>query len=235
MAIVEAGPEVQTSFPVENPATGETIASVPSLDATGVKALVARARAAQPAWEALGFEGRAEVMYKLRRWIVDNRDRVARTLSEENGKPPDEALLTEIFYVADSLGFWAKKGPKYLADERVRTHSPLLLGKKVIVRYRPYGVVGVIGPWNYPLSNNFGDAIPALVAGNGVVLKPSDVTPLTSLLMEEGFRAAGGTPDAFLVATGRGGTGAALVDNVGMVMCPGPPATAKKIMGPGAE
>src|SRR3954466_13437205 len=106
-------------------------------------------------------------------------------------------MLTELVYLRDSPGFWAKTGPKSLADERVRTHSPLLIGKKVIVRYRPYGVVGVIGPWNYPLTNNFGDALPALVAGNSVVLKPSDVTPLTSLLMEEGFRAAGGTPDAF--------------------------------------
>src|ERR671934_1474150 len=191
MAIVEAGPELQATFPVENPATGETIASVPNLDAAGVKALVDRARAAQPAWEALGFDGRAEVMYELRRWIVDNRDRVAKTLSEENGKPPDEALLTEIFYVADSLGFWAKKGPKYLADERVRTHSPLLLGKKVVTRYRPYGVVGVIGPWNYPLVNNFGDAIPALMAGNSVVLKPSSITPLSSMLMEKGLREVG--------------------------------------------
>jgi acyl-CoA reductase-like NAD-dependent aldehyde dehydrogenase len=235
MAIVEAGPELQATFPVENPATGETIASVPSLDAAGVKALVARARAAQPDWEALGFDGRAEVMYELRRWIVDNRDRVARTLSEENGKPPDEALLTEIFYVADSLGFWAKKGPKYLADERVRTHSPLLLGKKVISRYRPYGVVGVIGPWNYPLTNNFGDAIPALVAGNSVVLKPSHVTPLTSMLMAEGFRAAGGPEDVFTIATGTGGTGAELVKNADMIMFTGSTEVGKKILSQAAE
>ena len=110
MATVETGPALQTNgqgaatFSVENPATGATIASVPNLDAAGVKDLVARARAAQPAWEALGFDGRAEVMYELRRWVVENRERVAQTLSEENGKPPDEALLTEIFYVCDSLG-----------------------------------------------------------------------------------------------------------------------------------
>ena len=127
MATVEAGPALQTNgqgaatFSVENPATGATIASVPNLDAAGVKDLVARARAAQPAWEALGFDGRAEVMYELRRWVVENRDRVAQTLSEENGKPPDEALLTEIFYVCDSLGFWAKKAPEYLADERIHS------------------------------------------------------------------------------------------------------------------
>src|SRR5919204_3695411 len=236
MSTVEVKPEVQAdgageaTFPVENPARGDTLASVPNLAARGVKALVDRARAAQPAWEALGFDGRAEMMYKLRRWLMDNRDRVAKTLSEENGKPPDEAMLTEIFYVADSLGFWAKKGPKYLADERVRTHSPLLLGKKVVTRYRPYGVVGVIGPWNYPLTNNFGDAIPALVAGNSVVLKPSHVTPLTSMLMAEGLRAVGGPEDAFQVATGRGETGAALVDHADMIMFTGSTATGKKVL-----
>jgi acyl-CoA reductase-like NAD-dependent aldehyde dehydrogenase len=236
MAIVEASPEVQAStFSVENPATGETIASVPNLDSAGVKALVDRARAAQPAWEALGFEGRGELMYELRRWVVDNRERLARTLSEENGKPPDEAMLTEIFYVTDSLGFWAKKGPKYLADERVRTHSPLLLGKKVVTRYRPYGVVGVIGPWNYPLTNNFGDAIPALVAGNSVVLKPSHVTPLTSMLMAEGFRAVGGPEDVFTIATGTGGTGAELVKHADMIMFTGSTEVGKKILAQAAD
>jgi acyl-CoA reductase-like NAD-dependent aldehyde dehydrogenase len=244
MSTTEAKPELQgngvaepgaAAIPVENPATGETIATVPDMDAAQVKALVDRARKAHEAWNGIGFDGRADVMYELRRWVVENRDRVIGTIVEENGKPPDEAMLTELIYLCDSLGFWAKTGPKYLADERVRTHSPLLIGKKVIVRYRPYGVVGVIGPWNYPLTNNFGDALPALVAGNSVVLKPSDVTPLTSLLMQEGFRAAGGTPDAFLVATGRGDTGAALVDHADMIMFTGSTATGKKIMTRAAE
>jgi len=241
MSTVEAKPDLQENgrgagtIPVENPATGQTIATVPDMDSAQVKGLVERARAAFPAWRDLGFEGRAEVLYELRRWMIDNRDRLIGTIVEENGKPPDEAMITEVVYVADSLGFWAKKAPKYLGDERVRTHSPLLLGKKVLVRYRPYGVIGVIGPWNYPLSNNFGDALPALAAGNSVVLKPSEVTPLTSLLMEEGFRAAGGTPDAFLVATGRGETGAALVDHADMIMFTGSTGTGKKIMARAAE
>ena len=87
-------------------------------------------------------------------------------------------------------------------------------GKKLIVRYRPVGVVGVIGPWNYPLTNSFGDCIPALAAGNAVVLKPSEVTPLTSLLMAEGLRECGLPDDVFQVATGDGATGAALIDEV---------------------
>ena len=116
--------------------------------------LAKRARAAQPAWEAVGFERRAEVIYELRRWFVENRERVMQTLIDETGKTREDALMAEIFFIADSLGFWAKRAPKFLADERVRSHSPLLLGRKLLVRYRPLGLVGVIGPWNYPLVNS---------------------------------------------------------------------------------
>ena len=98
------------------------------------------------------------------------------------------------------------------------------------MRYRPLGVIGVIGPWNYPLTNSFGDCIPALAAGNAVVLKPSEVTPLTSQLMAEAMRECGLPDDVLTVATGDGATGAALVDEVDMVMFTGSTATGKKIM-----
>ena len=168
-------------------------------------------------------------MLELRHWIVENRNRVIDMLVKENGKTREDALLAELLYVCDALGFWAKKAPKYLADERVKTHSPLLLGKRVVVRYRPHGVVGVIGPWNYPLTNSFGDCIPALMAGNSVVLKPSEVTPLTNLLMAEAARECGAPPDVFPVATGAGETGAALVDNVDMIHFTGSTATGRKV------
>jgi len=174
-------------------------------------------------------------MRELRRWLLDNRDRVAQTIVDENGKAREEAYLTEIFITADSIGFWAKNAAKYLKDERVRGTSPFTIGKKMYVRYRPWGVVGVIGPWNYPLSNSFGDCIPALMAGNSVVLKPSEVTPLTSLLIQEGMKAAGAPDDAFVVATGRGGTGAALVDHSDMIMFTGSTATGRKVMARAAE
>src|SRR3712207_151363 len=98
------------------------------------------------------------------------------------------------------------------------------------VRYAPLGVIGVIGPWNYPLTNSFGDCIPALMAGNAVVLKPSEITPLTSLLMAEALRECGLPEHVYQVATGRGETGAALVDEVDMVMFTGSTRTGKKIM-----
>src|SRR2546423_2519281 len=219
----------------ETPATGDTIAHVPDLSAAEVATLAKHARTAQPGWEALGYQGRAEVFREMRRWFVQNRQRVVQTIVAETGKTREDAQTAELFLILDSLSFWAKKGPKYLADERVRSSSPFTLGKRMYVRYRPYGLVGVIGPWNYPLSNSFGDCIPALAAGNSVILKPSEVTPLTSLLVEEGFREAGGPEDVFLVATGRGETGAALVDESDMVMFTGSTKTGKKVMARAAD
>jgi len=215
---------------VQNPATGRPLAEVPSLGRDATLELVRQARAAQPAWEALGFSGRGALMHDMRKWLIDNRTRVIRTLSDENGKPYEDAQL-ELFYCADALGFWARKAPKWLADERERPHSPLLLGRKVINRYVPYSVVGVIGPWNYPLLNNFGDAIPALMAGNSVVLKPASLTPLSSMLMAEGLREVGVPSDVFQVATGPGSiVGSALVDSVDMLHFTGSTKVGKRLM-----
>jgi acyl-CoA reductase-like NAD-dependent aldehyde dehydrogenase len=223
------------TFAVESPATGDTIAHLPDMDADAVRELVDRAREAQKAWGAMSFDDRAAVMYRMRKWMIDNRDRVAQTVMEENGKTREDALLADVFITSDALGFWAKKAASYLADERVRSHSPFTLGRKLVVRYRARGVVGVIGPWNYPIANCFGDAIPALMAGNSVVLKPSEVTPLSSLLVEQGLRQSGMPDDVFLVATGTGETGAALVDQADMIMFTGSTRTGKKIMAQAAE
>ena len=231
MATVEqSSPASGEGIPVENPATGAVIATVPIASPDEVRALVARARAAQPAWEALGFDGRAAVLRRAQKWVTDNQDRIVETIVSETGKTHDDALINEVGYAATAFGFWAKHAAGYLADEKVRTTSPFVLGRKLVVRYRPLGVIGVIGPWNYPLTNSFGDCIPALAAGNAVVLKPSEVTPLTSRLMAEALRECGLPEDVYLVATGDGATGAALVDEVDMVMFTGSTATGRKIM-----
>ena len=217
-------------IPVENPATGEVIRTLPVTSAEEVAAMVARARAAQKGWDALGYEGRGKVLRRAQKWLTDNADRVSDTIVSETGKAVEEALFAEISYVAGAFGFWAKKAPEYLADEKVRSSSPFVIGRKLVTRYAPIGVVGIIGPWNYPLSNSFGDAIPALAAGNSVVLKPSEVTPLTSLLMVECMRECGLPDDVYQVAPGYGETGAALVDEADMIMFTGSTRTGKKIM-----
>ena len=214
---------------VEDPATGGIAGSVPLMGADEVRAAVERARLAQPGWEAMGFEGRARVLRRAQRWVLDNSDRVIRTIVSETGKTWNDAQAAEVGYAAGAFGFWAKNAPKYLADEKVRSASPFLAGKKCRLRYTPLGVVGVIGPWNYPLTNSFGDCIPALAAGNSVVLKPSEVTPLTSLLMAEMLEECGLPKDVFGVVTGRGEAGAELVDHVDFIMFTGSTATGKKV------
>ena len=136
--------------------------------------------------------------------------------------------MAEVAYGAGALGFWARRAPKYLADEKIRTTSPFVLGRKLLVRYGPVGVVGVIGPWNYPLNNNFGDAVPALAAGNAVVLKPSQVTPLTSLLLADGLRECGLPEDAIQVVIGGADSAQALIDEVDFVMFTGSTATGRR-------
>jgi acyl-CoA reductase-like NAD-dependent aldehyde dehydrogenase len=214
---------------VENPATGETVGSVPDLDAEAVAEMALRGRAAQAEWEAYGFEGRARVMLRAQKWVMDNAPRIVATICSETGKTFEDAELMEISYAGAAFGFWAKEGPAYLADERVKSRQVLVKGKKLVLRYRPLGLIGVIGPWNYPLTNSFGDCIPALMAGNSVILKPSEVTPLTSLLLAEGLRECGLPENVLQIATGRGGTGAALVEQVDMIMFTGSTSTGRKV------
>ncbi len=216
-------------IPVENPATGQIVATVPDLAAVAVAELAARGRAAQPNWEAFGFEARGRILLRAQKWLIDNSERVIETIMSETGKTYEDAEFAEIAYAANAFGFWAKEAPKYLADERVKSAQIMLKGKKLILRYRPLGLVGVIGPWNYPLTNSFGDCIPALAAGNSVILKPSEVTPLTSMLLAEGLRERGLPDGVFQVATGRGGTGAALTDNVDMIMFTGSTRTGRMV------
>src|SRR3954447_3103352 len=216
-------------IPVENPATGETVATVPDMSAEQVAEMAARGRAAQPEWEAYGFEGRARVMRRAQKWVMGNAERVVQTIMSETGKTYEDAELAEIGYAGNAFGFWAKFGPRYLEDENIKSSQVLVKGKKLINRYRPLGLIGVIGPWNYPLTNSFGDCIPALMAGNSVILKPSEVTPLTSMLLAEGMRECGLPENVLQIATGRGETGAALIDHVDMIMFTGSTRTGRKV------
>ncbi len=214
---------------VENPATGQTAGTVPDLGAAAVSEMARRGRAAQPAWEAYGFDGRGRILSRAQKWLMDNSAQVIDTIISETGKTFEDASLAEIGYAGNAFGFWAKNAPEYLADERVKSGQLLVKGKKLTLRYRPLGLIGVIGPWNYPLTNSFGDCIPALAAGNSVILKPSEVTPLTSLLMAEGLRECGLPEDVLQIATGRGETGAALVQEVDMIMFTGSTRTGRKV------
>jgi acyl-CoA reductase-like NAD-dependent aldehyde dehydrogenase len=191
--------------------------------------MASRGRAAQPEWHAFGFDGRARVLLRAQKWVMDNADQVIATIVSETGKTYEDASLAEISYAGQAFGFWAREAERYLADEHVSSSQLLVKGKKLIVRYEPLGLIGVIGPWNYPLTNSFGDCIPALAAGNSVILKPSEITPLTSLLMAEALRECGLPENVLQIATGRGETGAALIEHVDMIMFTGSTRTGRKV------
>jgi acyl-CoA reductase-like NAD-dependent aldehyde dehydrogenase len=221
---------------VESPATGEVITTVPVLGPAQVAELADRGRTAQPAWQALGFDERARVMRRAQKWMSDHADRVIDCVVSETGKTREDAQLTDLSYTMSALGFWASNAEGYLADERISPwRSPVTLGKKLTLRYVPLGLVGVIGPWNYPIVNSFGDCIPALMAGNTVILKPSEVTPLSSALMGEMLRECGLPSDVYQVATGLGATGAALIEQVDCVMFTGSTRTGRVVMKAAAE
>jgi acyl-CoA reductase-like NAD-dependent aldehyde dehydrogenase len=226
--------DAKDSIVVENPATGEVVATLPAATPDDVAELAARARRAQPAWRELGLAERGKILRRFQKWMTDNADRILDTEMSESGKTREDCVL-EFSLVVSSAGFWPKAGPKYLADERVKTSSPFLLGRKVIVRYEPVGVAAIIGPWNYPLANNIGDAFPALMAGNCVILKPSSVTPMSSLLMAEGLTASGLPADVFQVLIGRGAIGETLIDHADYVMFTGSTEVGKTVMARAAQ
>ena len=150
------------------------------------------------------------------------------TLVAENGKPRYEAELFELFYVLELTRYYTgRAGRRALGDE---LHHPFIFSNKRTRTVRhPRGVVGVIGPWNFPLLNNYGDCIGPLAAGNAVVLKPSDTTPLTSLRVGALWKSCG-LPDGVLeVVAGRGDAGAALTAAADMIFFTGSPAVGKQV------
>ena len=128
---------------VFNPATGKLIGTVPAMTPDQVTEAVARARKAQPAWEAAGFAERGRILRRAQKWTLDNAERIISTIVAENGKTYEDAQLAEVSYAASAFGFWAKNAPEFLADEKVKSASPFVLGRKLKVRYAPVGVVGI--------------------------------------------------------------------------------------------
>jgi acyl-CoA reductase-like NAD-dependent aldehyde dehydrogenase len=137
--------------------------------------------------------------------------------------------------VAVALDYWRRNAASFLADERVRSRAPIAVGKRLAVRYEPLGLVGVIGPWNYPLANAFGDCIPALLAGNAVILKPASATPLTSVTIAALAHDCGVPSDVFQVLTGPGETAEALIDAADVIMFTGSTETGKRVLARAAE
>jgi succinate-semialdehyde dehydrogenase/glutarate-semialdehyde dehydrogenase len=177
-----------------------------------VRRAVASALAAQPAWAALGAEARAKVLWRALDLLVAQQDAFIDVIRRESGKPKTDALMIEIFAACDSLAHFAKRGARMLRSHRVPLHGVLRFVKRMDIVYRPLGVVGVISPWNGPFVLSMNPTVQALLAGNAVLLKPSEVTPRSGALVGRLFAEAG-LPDGLLhVLLGDGETGAALVE-----------------------
>jgi betaine-aldehyde dehydrogenase len=222
------------SVAVHNPADGSLIATLRVDGPDRVAEVVARVRGNQPGWEALGIKGRARWLGRLRDWMLDHKDEIADTMQAETGKVRAEAS-NEVPYLADLINFYGSKARRFIGEQRVAAHLPLMKVKRLRVQYRPYPVAGVISPWNFPLILSLGDAIPALQAGCAVVIKPSEVTPLGLGEIVTAWKEEIGAPDVLEVVNGMGETGSALVDEVDIVQFTGSDRTAKKVLARAAE
>lgn len=217
---------------VTDPISGAVIGTIQPSDVAAVKAAVARARAAQPAWEALGVKGRARL---LRRWgdlIWADREALIATIRRETGKNRSMAY-SEVIVTDNLLQYYNTRAHRILRPQWRRPLIPLVHTAKV--HYKPWGVVGIISPWNFPYNLAFCDAIPALIAGNTVVLKPSEITPFSAEFGLEKMRSAGIPQDVFQIVHGNGSVGSALVDYVDFVHFTGSTAVGRKVALKAAE
>ncbi len=213
-----------------NPATGEVWREFESASAEEVQSMVARARTAQKNWGALLFDERAQYLRKLSDLVlVQSRD-IARLITRENGKPVFEAQAMEVMPVLDFIHYYLKHGKKLLRSKRVSHANWALKTKRGKFVHEPLGVVGIISPWNYPFMLPLGTIVPALLAGNAVVLKPSEFTPSCALKIAELFGQAGLPENVFTVAQGDGLTGAALAQcQLDRIVFTGSVATGRKV------
>ncbi len=216
-------------FEVHDPTDGGLIATVEVDSAQRVAEKVARIRANQPEWEALGIEGRYHWLGQLRDWLLDNTDRVLDTMQRETGKVRADAA-NEPAYLADLINFYGARASQFIGEQSIRPHSPLLAAKKLRIQYRPHPVVGIISPWNFPLILALGDAIPALQAGAAAIIKPSEFTPLGLAEVVEAWRREIGGPDVLECVQGSAETGAALIDEVDFIQFTGSERTGRKVM-----
>src|ERR1700760_2369055 len=222
---MESGAGVATSVKTlesRSPTTGEVIGSVPTIRPDAVQGVVDEVARIQPAWAQLRPKDRARYMLRAADALLDELDEVAELLVREQGKPRVEAYTMELLPTVDALHWVAKAGARILADERVPMRQAFTATKSGHFSFEPLGVVGVIAPWNYPWSIPFGEVAIALMAGNGVVLKPASLTPLLGEKIRAVFE-RGGVPEGLVrVVHGGGAIGEALArSSVGKVFFTG--------------
>ncbi|MFD2468312.1 aldehyde dehydrogenase family protein [Amycolatopsis silviterrae] len=225
---------VGETFDSLSPATDEVVGTYPVHTADEVGAAVERARAAARWWDGLGFAGRAE---RLQRWkgvLTRRLPQLCQVVRDETGKPIADAQLESVLAIEHIA--WAAKNARKVLGKHRRSSGLLMANQAATVEYLPLGVVGVIGPWNYPVFTPLGSIAYALAAGNAVVFKPSEYTPGVGKWLVDAFAEIVPEQPVLQLITGFGETGAALVGSgVDKIAFTGSAATGKKIMAAAAN
>lgn len=198
-------------IPAINPATGATFAETPTTAPEAVEHAVRAARLAQRSWARRPLDERRRVIRRFQDLLFARRDEAAGLVSRENGKPAVEAMLTDVAVSLDITRYYLRHAPRILKPRRLSHSNVAVLGKRGRLHWDPMGVIAIIAPWNYPLLLPLGEAVPALLAGNAVVFKPSEFTVRTGLFTRDLLHQAGLDPDLFQVLVGGGEIGRALV------------------------
>lgn len=214
MAVLEAlkkDAQGRRGYKVSNPATLELIGEFRVETLEDVQARVKRARLAQREWAKRSVQERVAVIQTTLDLMIERQEAILDVICADTGRGRTESLLMEIIPAADAMAWHARRAPGALADKKVGTQT-LLKTKKMVITHRPLGVLGVIAPWNGPFILGIASAVPALLAGNAVIIKPSEITPFSGSIIEQLFRDAGLPADVLQIAKGDGETGAALVE-----------------------
>jgi succinate-semialdehyde dehydrogenase/glutarate-semialdehyde dehydrogenase len=233
-----AAPHIETTREIisYDPATGAEVGRVPVASEAEVRGAVAQARAAQAEWGARSFQERGRVVLRAREIVLEEVEQIAELIAREAGKPVAEAIAMELVPTLDLMQFFARRTARLLKPEKIDIGQYGLMGRTSRIVYRPLGVVGIISPWNFPWAIPLGEVVMALMAGNGVVLKPSELTPLVGLKIADVFRRAGLPEGLFSVVAGDGATGAALVAaGADKIMFTGSVATGRRVAVTAAE
>ncbi|MBX7193148.1 MAG: aldehyde dehydrogenase family protein [Sandaracinaceae bacterium] len=211
LAVDPARPDV---IPCFDPATREPLGTVAITSPAQVKAKLARAREAQRAWAKTSFASRRAVLQRVLDRLLDDEERLVELVCRDSGKTRENALVGEVWTVCEKLRWTIAQGETHLRPERVS--SGLLVHKRARLEFHPLGVVGAIVPWNYPLQNVMNAAIPALMAGNAYVVKPSEWVAWSSeafvALLRDALRDEGHDPELVQIVQGDGATGRALIE-----------------------
>ena len=196
-----------------NPATLEPVGEVMMTSPSHVEEMVQKASDAFPAWRDKGISERSKIFKHCQQLLLDRTDEFAELITLEMGRPLAESMALELNGSIDLIGYYSKRAFKFLNDRRVPLHHLLFKRRKSTVHFEPLGVLGIISPWNWPLLIPLGGIIPALLSGNAVLFKHSELTPLMAVKIRELLLDAGVPDSIFQIVQGGADQGKALVNS----------------------